>query len=248
MGKFIDRVVLTALLAGALYLFFMSAFRSIPLAATSAFLAMALLKKLSRRFPGSGFTKKRRARKEAADTLEEWSFQNPDEARENVSNLLARAYPGQMHEISLTLVSRHPSGGHITVDDVSAEWKRHRGAERAVIAGFSKADDRAYALARALSNPRVRLIDGVQLSALIALHPPVRKSPPAAARKNGRLKAALRAAGRAKGGRCLASGVLMCLIYFITGMTTYLVAGAILVLIAGVSLHRRKMPRTLFAD
>ena len=248
MGKFIDRVALTSLLAGALYLFFMSAFRSIPLAAASAFLAMALLKKLSRRFPEDGFQKKRRARKEAADALEEWAFQNPDEARENVVKLLSRAYPGQMDDASLSLVSRHPSGGHVTVDDVTNEWKRRRGGERAVIVAFSKADDRAYALARALQNPRVRLIDGPQLTELIARHPPEKKSPPGAIKKGGRMKALLRAAGRAKAGRCLASGALMCLVYLITGMSTYLVAGALLLLIAGVSLRGRKTPTTLFAD
>jgi hypothetical protein len=248
MGKFIDRVALTALLAGALYLFFMSAFQSIPLAAASAFLAMALLKKLSRRFPEDGFDKKRRARKDAANTLEEWAFLGPDEARENVLKLLARAYPGQMDDISLTLVSRHPSGGHVTVDDVTAEWRRHRGGERAVIVAFSKADDRAFALAHALQSPRVRLIDGPQLAGLIARHPPERKSPPRAIKKVGRMKALFRAAGRAKAGRCLASGALMCLIYLITGAATYLVAGAILLLIAGVSLRGRKTPTTLFAD
>lgn len=248
MGKFIDKVALTSLLAGALYLFFMSAFRSIPLAAASAFLAMALLRKLSRHLPDDRLTKKRRARKEAADTLEEWAFQSPDEARDNVSQLLGRAYPGQMSDASLTLVSRHPSGNHITVDDVTAEWKRRRGGERAVIVAFSKADDRAGALARALQNPRVRLIDGPQLAGLIARFPPEKKSPPQAMKRTGRIKAVLRAAGRARAGRCLASGALMCLIYLVTGMLTYLVAGTLLLLIAGVSLRGRRSPTTLFAD
>ncbi len=248
MGKWIDKIALTSLLAGALYLFFMSAFQSIPLAAASAFLAMALLKKLSRRFPNDGITKKRRARKEAADTLEEWAFQNPDDARDNVSQLLARAFPGQMDDASLSLIARHPSGGHVTVDDVTCEWKRRRGGERTVIVAFSKADDRAYLLAHTLHNPRVRLIDGAQLAGLIAQYPPERKSPPRTVKKSGRLKAVLRAAGRAKAGRLIASGTLMCIVYLITGMMTYLVAGALLVLIAGVSLRGKRAPTTLFVD
>lgn len=248
MGKFIDKIALTSLLAGALYLFFMSAFRSIPLAAAAAFLAMAILRKLSRRFPEDRIGKKRRARRDAADTLEEWAFLNPDEARENVSKLLARAYPGQMDDASLTIISRHPSGGHVTVDDVTGEWKRRRGGGRAVIVAFSRADDRAAVLAGALQNPRVRLIDGPQLAGLIAQNPPERKSPPQAVKKGGRLKTLLRAAGRAKAGRCLVSGALMCLVYLITGMETYLVAGALLLLIAGASLRRRGSPTTLFAD
>ncbi|MGI6240019.1 MAG: hypothetical protein ACOYI5_10390 [Christensenellales bacterium] len=248
MGGFIDRIAITALLAGALYLFFMSAFQSIPLAAASAFLAMALLKKLTGRIPRGGLQNKRRARSEAADTLEEWAFLNRDEAREHVQALLARAYPGQMADASLSILSRHPSGDRVTVDDVIAAWKRHRGGARAVIAAFSRADDRAVALANALKSPQVRLIDGAQLAALIARHPPAEKSPPRAVKKTGRAKALLRAAGRARAGRCLASGGAMLLIYMITGMLTYLVAGAALVVIAGVSLKRRGMPRALFAE
>ena len=180
--------------------------------------------------------------------MEEWAFQSPDEARENVSELIARAFPGQMEGVSLTLINRHPSGGPVTVDDVTAEWKRRRGGERALIVSFPKADERARALARSLSTPRVRLIDGPQLLGLIARHPPAHSPSPRAVKKIGRWKAALRAAGRAKAGRCIASGGLMCLVYFITGMLTYLVAGALLLMIAGMSLYRGRTPTALFTE
>ncbi len=51
MGVRIDRLVLLSLLAGTLYLFFVGAFHSVPLAAASAFLALALLRKIAGRFP-----------------------------------------------------------------------------------------------------------------------------------------------------------------------------------------------------
>ena len=51
MGVRIDRLVLLSLLAGTLYLFFVGAFHSVPLAAASAFLALALLRKIAGKFP-----------------------------------------------------------------------------------------------------------------------------------------------------------------------------------------------------
>ena len=89
MGVRIDRLVLLSLLAGTLYLFFVGAFHSVPLAAASAFLALALLRKIAGKFPTlrRGTPTSRR--------LEALSLMTRQEAEKAVERALDRAYPGQ---------------------------------------------------------------------------------------------------------------------------------------------------------
>lgn len=249
MGRGIDRLALLSLLAGALYLFFVGAMGSIPLAAASAFFAMALIKKLSEKLPTDKLGRRRRARSAAKAELEKLALSEPSDAAERISRAVEHAYPGQLENAALAPVLRHPSGGKFTAADVSSQWKQHRGAERLVIVSLSRADDGAFALAARLKAPETRLIDGPQLIALLAACPQETEStevslrPP---RRMGRMALVARAACRARVGKCAFTGALMFFIFFVTGRAAYLAGSLILLFIAGAGVHSRARPRELF--
>lgn len=249
MGRSVDRLVLLSLLAGALYLFFVGAMGSIPLAAASAFFAMAIIKKLSEKLPADRLRRRRRARTAAKAELEKLALSIPREAVERISRALEHAYPGQLENAALAPALRHPSGGKFTAADVSTQWKRHRGAERLVIVSLSKADDGAFSLAARLKAPDTRLIDGEQLTALLAACPQETEAAETCPGFHGRIgRPALvaRAASRARVGKCVCTGALMFFIFFATGRAVYLAGSLILLFIAGVGLRGRARPRELF--
>ena len=105
VGVRIDRLVLLSLLAGTLYLFFVGAFLSVPLAAASAFLALALVRKIAGRFPTL------RRGTPASRRLEALSLMPRQEAEKAVERALDRAYPGQRGDACLALILRHPAAG-----------------------------------------------------------------------------------------------------------------------------------------
>lgn len=249
MGRGIDRLALLSLLAGVLYLFFVGAMGSIPLAAASAFFAMALIKKLSEKLPYDKLGRKRRARAAAKAELEQLALSEPREATERISRAVEHAYPGQLENAALAPALRHPSGGKFTAADVSAQWKEHRGSERLVIVSLSRADDGAFSLAARLKAPETRLIDGPQLVALLAACPQESESAEASLRpprRMGRMALVARAACRARVGKCVFTGALMFLIFFVTGRTAYLAGSIILLFIAGTGIRSRARPRELF--
>ena len=250
MARKIDRAALTLLLAAALYLFFMGALRSIPLAAVCCFIAMACLKKLASRLPEGRLGRRRRARSAAAKRLEELAFYDPAEARSEVNALIKKAYPDEAAGLSMTIILRHPSGFPVNADDVLSEWKRRRGSDRTVIASPARSDESARRLTEKLKNPRVQLMDGPMLISLMAAYmggvPPAHNPPERRWRE--RWAAFRRAAGRARSGKCLAMGAALCLMFMLTGAAAYLAAGIILFFIAGTALKERAHPRMLFTE
>lgn len=236
MGMRIDRLVLLSLLAGTLYLFFAGAFHSVPLAAASAFLALALLRKLAGRFP----TLRRNAPSSAR--LEALSLMPQSEAERAVDRALDRAYPGQRANVCRRLILRHPSAGKLSPEDVADAW-RSRTAPRVLLIFPGQASPAALGLAERL--PEMRLLGGEQLSQLLL---PEDVSSPPKQRKRPFPKKALEAVCRMQAKKTALTGGLMCLIYLATGVFFYLAAGLILLLLTGVAVRQRRRPRMLFQE
>lgn len=250
MGRGIDRLALLSLLAGALYLFFVGAMGSISLAAASAFFAMALIKKLSEKLPTDKLERRRRAKAAAKAEIEKLALSNRRDAEERISRAVERAYPGQLENATISVDLRHPYGGKFTAADVSARWKRHRGEKRLVLVSLSKAEDGAFALAARLKAPETRLIDGPQLKALLAACPQETGSAEASLmppQRMGRMGMVARAACRARVGKCVFTGAIMFVVFFVTGKAAYLSGSLILLFIAGVGARRRARPWELFS-
>lgn len=249
MGRGIDRLALLSLLAGSLYLFFAGAMGSVPLAAASAFFAMALIKKLSERLPTGRHGRGRRGEAAARAEIERLALSEPREAEERILRAVNSAYPGQMENATLAAALRHPSGGKFTAADLCAHWIGNRQAARLVIVSLAAADAGAFALAARLKEPEIRLIDGVQLISLLAACPEENGSaagsiaPP---RRMGRMALVARAACRARVGKCALTGAVMFLVFMATGRTAYLAGTLILLFIAGVGAHGRARPGKLF--
>ena len=246
MGRGIDRLALLSLLAGALYLFFMGAMGSIPLAAASAFFAMALIKKLSGKLPADKLGRRRRARSAAKAELEQLALSDLRDATERISRAVEHAYPGQLENAALALALRHPSGGKFTAADVGEMWKRHRSKKRLVIVSLSRADNGAFTLAARLNAPETRLIDGSQLISLLAACPQENVSAEESLKPTRRMALVARAACRARVGKCAFAGALMFLIFYATGRGVYLMGSLILMFIAGAGIRSRMRPRELF--
>lgn len=249
MGRGIDRLALLSLLAGALYLFFMGAMGSIPLAAASAFFAMALIKKLSEKLPADKLGRRRRARSAAKAELEQLALSDLRDATERISRAVEHAYPGQLENSALALALRHPSGGKFTAADVGDLWKRNRGEKRLVIVSLARADNGAFTLAARLNAPETRLIDGSQLISLLAACPQENVAAEESlkpTRRMGRMALVARAACRARVGKCAFAGALMFLIFYATGRGVYLMGSMILMFIAGAGIRSRTRPRELF--
>ena len=248
MSRIIDRIVVTSLLAGALYMFFMGALHSIPLAAASAFIAMACLKKLASRFPNMRINQKKRARDAARHELEKLALDPSDLARQRAIDQIREAYPDEAGDIDFIFIQRYPSGMPLSVDDVLAEWKRDRGNAKAVIITPVKATEQAFTLAASLDEPKIRLIDGPRLQSIIAAHFTGEIEPSKLSKRGVSrvFNAIMRAAKRAHVGKLAISGAMLTLLFMLTGATVYLATALILFFIAGISLKRRVHPRALF--
>jgi len=248
MGLRIDKFVLTVLLAAALYVFFIGATGSIPLAAASAFLAMAILKKLSEKLPTDRIGRNRRTAASAKSELEELSLSSHDTALHRITTILRHAYGSSLDGIELRLILRHPST-QITTDDIRRIWRSLNGRDRAVIAATAVCSDSVHDFASRLRNPRIELIGSDQLVRLIAASGPAPCG--LLSGRNGtpkRLAAAVRAAGRAKAGKCAVTAMLMFAIFWMTGVAAYLIGSLLLIFICGMSLRKRRIPHELFSD
>ena len=173
MGKTIDRAALHVLAALALYLFFVSAFGDIWLAAGCALCALLLLRKLL--LPLAGRLPKREARRgRARAEVERWAMLDAETAEAEARALLEKAYPGQAAEAELLFLPRHPQGPPLDVNAVLDAW-RERSGEKLLLVTTARADATAHACAAKLARPAVRLIDGERLCALLTAFPPPKR-------------------------------------------------------------------------
>ena len=205
MGRSIDRIVLISLLAGALYVFFLNAMGNIPIAAASAFVAMAILKKLASRIPTDRIGRKRRRLADARTENENLSLADPAEAKKRIREILVSAYGDSANDAVIYPILRHPAGRKLSADDICDAWRNIGKCEKAVIVSTAFADDSAFAISEKLDRPKVRLIDSALLAQLTARYDPRPVKPDFTPMRISRTAAVVRATGKAKAGRCISS-------------------------------------------
>ena len=238
MGKKIDRAAGHMLAALLLYLFFVSAFENIWAAAVCALFAALCLRRalapLARRAPGRE-AKKRRARAEA----ERWALLDASAAEAEARALLEKAYPGQTAEAEILFLPRHPQGPPLDVNAVLDAWRGRKGG-RLLIVTTSRADPAAHACAAKLAKPRVCLVDGERLVALLTAFPPPEKEAPAPRR---RLRPVV---SRERAPRRLLFGLLLLAMYLLLGNPLYLGAALLTLFLAALGWKKPPVPRRLF--
>ena len=238
MGKTIDRAALHVLAALALYLFFVSAFGDIWLAAGCALCALLLLRKLL--LPLAGRLPKREARRgRARAEVERWAMLDAETAEAEARALLEKAYPGQTAEAEFLFLPRHPQGPPLDVNAVLDAW-RERSGEKLLLVTTARADATAHACAAKLARPAVRLIDGERLCALLAAFPPPKRE---AAKPRRRFAIA---ASRERAPRRLLFGLLLLATYLLLGNPLYLGAALVTLLLAALGWKKPPVPRRLF--
>ena len=244
MGRRIDRFVLTALLAGALYVFFTNAFQSIPVASAAAFISMAILKKLSSKLPRERIGRKRRNLAGAQAECEALSLGKRDDSEMRIREILRKAYGEIPGGTQIWVILRHPAGRKISADDIAEIYRGLHDCSKAVIVSTANADNTAFSMAEKLEKPKLRLIDGEQLAKLIALHDP--HPSPSKPSKRKRFSAFKTAAGKVKTGKCFTAAVMMFTLYCLNGALAYLIGALVMLFLAGVSIKKRRVPEELF--
>lgn len=231
MGKIVDRIVLAALLAAALYLLFVRAFQSIWAACALSFFCSAIIVHRILRMPRCA----RMTAAQAVTLLERWAYGPDDEAEAHVAGLIA---PGT--DCSLVYLPRHPSAA-VSMNDVFSAWKAHRNGKRLVLAAPCHADGRARTFARTLQEPAVEILDAPRLIALIRrsdLEPP---RAPRCSAWFARLRLAVSALPERRPWKQSALyGLLLLPIYLFTNNPAYLFLSLAALFLAGVSLRLRR--------
>ncbi|MBQ4090158.1 MAG: hypothetical protein IJC56_09835 [Clostridia bacterium] len=250
MGRAIDRVIFFAAAVFILYLLFISATGSIFAALIMTFTAMVLLKKLISRVPREHFSQKRRARMSAESIIEQLSLADHSDARAALNRLIAHSFPDAPDGIAYEYILSHPSAA-LSPAEIISIWQGHKCEQRLLIISLPAAGADVFSLASRLQSPEITLLDGRMLARLIAEHPGaiepdatyIKAYTPA--RRHIRLA---RAASRAKAGKCALTGAFMLILFMISGAAPYLIGSMLLLFIAGLSLRKQRMPKTLFGD
>lgn len=250
MARKIDLIALTLTASAALWLIFMDAFGSIPIAAILTFITMISLRKIIFAIPWSNFSRPRRAKQAAANSLKNLTLKDPAEARREIAEIIKKSYPGEKQPYSLSIILRHPSGQPITPDEIIGEWKSRKSSHRLVIAATVKASKESLSLCESLENPKIRLIDAPGLISMLAKQNPDPKKAPTAPKRTlkKRLSSIFAAASRARPGKCSLYSILMALLFFLTASPAYLAACLVLIFIAAIALKHRSLPKTLFPE
>ncbi|NLF27765.1 MAG: hypothetical protein GX592_07685 [Clostridiales bacterium] len=241
MGRKIDRIALSAVLAAGLYLFYAAAFRSIPAAIALAFVSMLLLHNALSGLFGRGRAREK-LRDRARSALSGWALLDEGGVEKRVRALLDKAYPGEADRAEIAAVVRHPEGAPLTVDALLEAWKG-RNCEKLIVAATVPADARAQAYARSLKNPGVRLIDGQQLQELLMKFPPEpsETAQPAPRRRRWGIQIS-----RERAPRKLLFGLMLLAMYVLMGNILYLGASLLSLLFAGLGFRKRPVPKKLF--
>lgn len=229
MGKWIDRFALLLLLSFALYALFLHAFGSIIAACAFTFACCTILLR-ALKFKGKKY---RMTRLQAEAILQQWAY-GPDEiAKAAIAQLL------NADESTLIYLPRHPSAS-ISMGDVFSAWKSHRSDGHIIVSAPCYADARAKAFAKTLKSPTVSISDAAQLI------PRLRRSDiPAPRSPQGRqlmqkireLFASL--PGRRPWYKNLGIGLMLMLLYLITGSAAYLILSISALFLSGAGLRMR---------
>lgn len=239
LGKIIDLIVFTALGTAGLYLFFLNAWGSIPLAAALAFLCVALVREAYRRRPPRRFASGARVR----EALMRLAGLPDAQAQEELTGLVRARWPGE--DFALAPALKHPEAT-LSSGDVLNAWKANREAARLVIAATCPAEPRALAYARELQSPAVAVVDSRALSRILRRALPAPEPTPRLSLRQ-RLR---RLATRIAASRVTPRGPLMALslllLYLRGGSPVCLLAALAMLSHFCLALAQRRVGRRLF--
>lgn len=231
MGKWIDRAALTALIASTLYVFFLNAGFGIPLSCLSAFAGMCLGRYIWGRRP-------RRHRVSAAQAeaaLSAIADMDAVEGKRALKRLARRDLEGG----SFIALQRHPSD-RVTAADLFDLHKAHRGEDRLVVAATCPIDPAAVDYVRSCNGPGMTLLDSSALCRAIrktGLYA-TEETPERAPWRPGFIRRILTAPF---GPGPVMYGVALTLAYLVRGGLMTLLAGLLLLGVAGTRfIHARR--------
>jgi len=239
MGKYIDRAALMILGTAGLYLFFLNAWHSIPLACAAAFACGALLMRLAGGRPARSRLSTRRA---GAELLRIAALPDAEAARE-LEALIRGRYPAEDYAVAPLL--KHPEST-LSCADVLNLWKAHRGMARVAVAATCDCDPRAALYARELRQPALAIVDRRQLTRLIRARGEA--FPQSGGVSPGKwLRRVLAAAAvRRPGLRDALAAAMLLLMYFASGRVPCLVFALALLFWFGAARIRGHRRRRLF--
>ncbi len=239
MGKMIDTVAFGALAATGLYLFFLNAWGSIPLAAGLAFLCTALARGLILARP----IKKKASAAQLRGELLRLAGLSDAEAQAELAAWVRTRWPGEA--FALAPVLKHPEAT-LSSGDILNAWKANREAARLVVCATCPAEPRALAYARELSSPPVAVVDSRGLSRLMRRTLPRQAPDPAVPLKTRLRRVAARiAASRVTPRNLLMAAALLAL--YLRGASPLCLAGALAILAHfGVAIGQRRVGSRLF--
>ena len=239
MGKYIDQIVFGGLAAAGLYLFFLNAWGSIPLAAGLALLCASLGRKLVKERPH----KRKASAAQTRGALLRLAGLNDGEAQAEMTKLVKTRWPEE--DFTLAPVLKHPEATLSTGDILNA-WKANRQAGRLVVCATCPAESRALAYARELADPVVAVVDSRSLARMLRRTlPPEAPAPVLSPGMRLRRLAARASARRVTPRHALMAGSLLCI--YLRGGSPLCLCGALAILAHfGAAILQRRTGRRLF--
>ncbi len=237
MAAILDRVVFTSLAATTLYVFFLNAWGSIPVAAGLSFLCVALGRRLIEARP------RRASLRRAREALLRLAGLPDAQAQAELTALARSRWPGE--DFILAPVLKHPEAT-LTSGDLLNAWKANRDAQRLVVAATCPAEPRALVYARELRSPLVAVVDSHALLRLLRRSlPPDGPAPHVPLRQRLRRLGAIVSQGRVRPRSALAA--LAMLVLYLRGAGPLYLFGALALLARlGAALIQRRVGRRLF--
>lgn len=241
MAAYIDRIVFSSLAAAGLYLFFLNAWGSIPLAMALAFACAALGRRLIAARPRRKHASLNRVRGELLRLAG-----LPDaHAQAELTALVKSRWPGE--HFVLAPVLKHPEAT-LTSGDLLNAWKANREAARLVVAATCLAEPRARVYARQLRSPTVAVVDSRVLSQLLRKTlPPESPTPRTPVRQRLRHLAARAATVRVSPKNALLAAAML-MLYLRGAGPLYLFGALALLAHLGVAIAQRRVGRGLFDE
>lgn len=239
MGKHIDRWVLMLLIVSGLYLFFLNAWNSIPLAMVLAFFGGIVFKKALAQRPKAP----RCSRFQAEQLLNALTQMDDGPAQSIIEPMIRRRYAGE--DFALCLLMRHPSQ-RLSPGDVLAQWKKHRHTPRLVIACTGSADPQAVAYAREMADPQIAILERRHLCHLIRRTPPKILVPATHPTVEGLRRLPRKILDRPWNMKSVGFNILLIALYTLVGNPIYLILGLTNLCLFGCTLPNRHFKGRLF--
>lgn len=226
IGRWIDRIALTALGAAGFYLFYLNAGFGVPLSVATAFASTTLAVYLYRFRPW----RNRVTSAQARGALTAIAMLPEDGC--------LRALQGLTGRTDILPVVKHPEAA-LSAGEVFALWRAHMGDAQLVLAATCPAEPEALALAETLAGPKCEIIDSAALLRAIRQKGwSVPENPPRVSLRR-RLQRAWARLERPLPTKALPYGLSLWGMYLLTGKTLCLLCALLLIGAAGLGLIRR---------